>query len=176
MSYTREIPKLNLKFEVDLESLTCHCFLLKTGKRVWGYKFKNKESLIKTMDSQIKKTQDSKNSVIERRERKKQLTQETKNNIKVGDVYCYTFSYENTYRNFYEVTNIVKNKIFVKKLVTVTVEETSWASAKVKADKGNTFGEEILAKVNGVGLSIKRDIAYKVDNPETDVFYVSWGY
>jgi hypothetical protein len=173
MKYTREIKELNLKFEVDEEELVTYCKLAKTNKKVWAFRFNSLERMNKRIEEQIETTLAKKQAAQDRRDLKKVQSKETKETIKVGDVYLYTFSYENTYRTFYQVLE-VKPKIKVRQL-RVDRRDTSWASGYVTPVLNDFYGEEIIAKVSGKYLNIDRDLRCQKVDPKEE-FYVSSGY
>ena len=169
-------PELNLKFEIDLTegNIVGRCFLLKTNRRVWGWRFKDTKQLWEYVTKQIKQTEDSKLRVIQRREEKKQKTAETKKSIKVGDYYSHTFSYENTSVSFYVVSSIKGNTINLKRVRSVVVEAMGYGSEYVSP--GEAYGEEIKARINGEYLTVPRERGNLSKTTKDSKHYTSWGY
>lgn len=178
MNLVIEKPELNLKFEVEInpeiKMFIGRCYLLKTNRRVWGYRFKNEEQVFNEINSQIQKSLDSKRRVVERREEKKAKALETKKSIKVGDYYEHTFSYENTYVDFYVVSSIKGNTINVRKVSKVVVEQKGYGSEYIKP--GEAFGEEIKARINGEYLSVPTERGVLRKTAKDQTHYQSWGY
>lgn len=174
MEYVRELPELNLKFVVNTDTLIARAYKLKTNGNIWAYKFKSieriNELIQKEIDSVVSRQKRNKERAVER----KQRNEKAKADIKVGDIYCYTFSYENTYRHFYQVTRIVKTKIFVKR-IKVESKETAYCSADVRPIRDSFYGEEIQARLVSGYLTVGRDSgAQKASDDRW--YYTSWGY
>ena len=84
--------------------------------------------------------------ILEDKKRKEQLKIEKNikaSDVKVNDVFISTFSYENTYVTYYQVTKKDSlSTIYVKEIHYITVEETSMYSDKVVPDINNFVNDE----------------------------------
>lgn len=84
--------------------------------------------------------------ILEDKKRKEQLKIEKNikaSDVKVNDVFISTFSYDNTYVTYYQVTKKDSlSTIYVKEIHYITVEETSMYSDKVVPDINNFVNDE----------------------------------
>ena len=84
--------------------------------------------------------------ILEDKKRKEQLKIEKNikaSDVKVNDVFISTFSYENTYVTYYQVTKKDSlSTIYVKEIHYKTIEETSMYSDKVVPDINNFVNDE----------------------------------
>ena len=84
--------------------------------------------------------------ILEDKKRKEQLKIEKNikaSDVKVNDIFISTFSYENTYVTYYQVTKKDSlSTIYVKEIHYKTIEETSMYSDKVVPDTNNFVNDE----------------------------------
>ena len=106
------------------------------------------------------------------------------NPVKVGYIFVTSWGYDQTNREFYQVTEVAKSGLTatVRQIFCECVEETSWCSNKVKAIP-YAFKDSPAFKVrfsvsNGEPRFKDQDdhTAYLVKDPATETFHMSWGH
>lgn len=104
--------------------------------------------------------------------------------VKVGDVFVDSWGYDQTNVDFYEVTRTTKAKIELRPIASEHVEETGWASARVKPVPGYYTGAPRNLKTprayksgDTVYVYVRMNSfsnASKVEAPETYTAHCSW--
>lgn len=169
---------LGYVLEVEREALVARAFrVLKTGRKqkIWGYRFKNMSALIDYAEKYYK-------DIFERIEQKKHYKEEQKlkkarerDGVSVGDVFCYSWGWEQTNIDFYQVVEKLSNCfVMVRPIHCISIETTSWGSDRVKADIDAFSGEAEKVKLCGESFVRSCGHAYKVKNPKTESFHRSW--
>jgi hypothetical protein len=145
-------------------------------KQEWAYRFKSLDALLtfveKDYNSRIKSIESSATRKTERKENAKKQA----NSVNVGDIFCYSWGWEQTNVDFYQVVEKPSSAtVIVRPINYKTLEECSWASEYVRPVKDSFVGER-TEKVRLNGTSFKRSCGYasKVDSPETSKHYHSW--
>ena len=144
-------------------------------KKVFAYRFRNTDQMlehcVKYFNDKTKALQDE----IESKKARKIQNEIDKENVKVGDIFCYSWGWEQTNVDLWQVAEKPsKGTIIIRPISTITVEETSWASENCKADIDNFIGAEEKVRLNGGSFKRSCGYARKVQNPKTDTFYRSW--
>jgi len=146
----------------------------KQNKPLWHFRFKSVEKMEQHIDNEIQLKQNSyeysENYKAEMKAKRERLSK----SIKPGDIFNYSWGWEQTNQNFYQV---IKKKtpytLVVREIGCETVEELSWASAHVKPVKDSFFGEEFTVRLNMYG-GFKRSCGTANLINENDKFYKSW--
>ena len=164
---------------VNLEGLTASCARVSKRarfgqKQVFGYRFRSEERLVEyILDFYNGKVQSSINAEKEKAERKaKDL--EARKNVNVGDIFCYSWGWEQTNIDFYQV--VVKKgsaSVAVRPINHETVEETSWASENCRAVPNSFCGEAETVRLSGAYFKRSCGVACKMEDP-TEKRYRSW--
>lgn len=166
------------RFEYDTDTLIARLYQptpkgkYAKEKCVSAYKFQSKESMIKYYSESF-------NNYVDNLKRKQEYKAKRKaelynNDVKVGDVFCYSWGWEQTNVDFYQVVE-KPSKCFaiVRPIYATSVEETSWASDYVKPSKDSFIGEE-TERVRLTGDSFKRSCGHAIRTNLTDKHYRSW--
>lgn len=173
---------LKLILEVDIDSLVARCYKptpkakYSDKKQIWGYRFGNQEQLNEYIEKYISNKEKSVKDAEKRKAENKARDLKEREAVKVGDIFCYSWGWEQTNVNFYQVVEKPSaSTIIVREIGYKSLEETSWASEKVRPVKDSFISKE-TEKVRLSGKYFKRSCgdAIKVDNPETSSFYRSW--
>lgn len=92
--------------------------------------------------------------------------------LKVGSLLSYIWGYEQTNVEFFEVTAKKGKTVTLRKIAGETVEETGWASAKVRPCPGRFIGEPFTKRISAYGVSF----AHGSGCPTTaeSAHYCSW--
>jgi hypothetical protein len=172
------IGKEGHKLQIDLSALTAKLDRLTTRakygyKNVFYYKFKTEQKLLdycnEVYNNQIAQTE-TKSTYKEEQKVKKQQQQK---DVKVGDVFCYSWGWEQTNVDFYQVVSKPSPAtVIVKSISHETVEDCSWASDYVKPVKDSFCGEEMKVRLNGD--SFKRSCGHANLTNYSDKHYRSW--
>lgn len=145
-------------------------------KQIEGYKFKTEdrrdEYVLEYCNNKLKSIKDKEIYKAEQKE----LKAKQKALVEVGDVFNYSWGWEQTNQNFYQViSKPTPSTIIIKEISYDSIETTSWASEYVKPVK-DSFINDREEKVTLSGDSFKRSCGYanKVEDLETRKFYRSW--
>ena len=144
-------------------------------KKVYAYRFKDmvrlEEYCTEHYNNQIKFAQDE----INRKEALKIQNAKDSQNVQIGDIFCYSWGYDQTNVDFFQVTVKKGNvSVVVRQIHSETVEETSWASENCRAVIGAFIGtKEETVKLQGDYFKRSCGSARKMENP-TDTRYRSW--
>ena len=96
------------------------CFTNKSSKSRWYYQFKTYENFKRKVRETI---EDNNSSLKIKEERKKERLKP--HTLKVGDILCSSWGYDQTNVDFYIVTEVVgKNSVKIAKVSNITEEET----------------------------------------------------
>lgn len=160
---------------VDYDNLVAMTFIGKRSKPEWRYKFTSLEKMLKHIDNTISTQYNSNKTKEEQKAKDKILAKENRSKVQVGDIYCLTSSYENTYVDFYQITAKVSPSKVKAKRIGSTSRENGYASAYKKPIKNDFISEEETYTVSKYGnLRMGYYSAHKTD--ENSEHYTSWGY
>lgn len=73
---------------------------------------------------------------------------EIKAKVKVGDIFCSTWGYEQTNVDHFVVVRLTDKTVWLQPIGNVVVKEVGWASAYVKPDPSRIMGEPFRRKLN----------------------------
>jgi hypothetical protein len=112
---------------------------------------------------------------VERKAKQKLQKTEGAKNVQVGDIFCYSWGWEQTNLDFYQVTEKkTAATIKVRPIYFESVETTSWASENVKPVANDFRGDEFTVRLNGDSFKRSCGSANKIDKDEDRTFYRSW--
>ncbi len=106
-------------------SINAVCFVGKTIKPTWRYKFESEAVLTKYLDRTIEKHIAYKKNKSERAEQRKADKVEAINMVAIGDVFVECFSYEYTTVDFWQVISKRGAKLELKKIARTLVHSDS---------------------------------------------------
>ena len=172
------LGKEGYSLDIDTERNTAICNRIskrsKMGyKKAFAYGFGTEEKMIEYIVKYFNnKVEDAEKQLKVKEERKKKDS-EALDNIKVGDIFCYSWGWEQTNVNFYKVIER-KGKIsaVVREISYKSVETTSWASENVVPCPEEVIGKEETVRLNG--NYFKRSCGYARKTNATDKHYRSW--
>lgn len=171
-----ETPKdLNLEIRRNPDTQVAIFFGGKRTKPDCHYKYKT----IERMDEAIATYINDRREVLTYKEEQKRLRkiqqEELAGKIEVGDVFCYSWGYEQTNVNFYQVTEKKTAKTMkVREISYNSVEECSWGSDYVVPVKDSFINEkEDTVRVNTYG-GFKRSCGSASKTNFNDKHYRSW--
>jgi hypothetical protein len=111
---------------------------------------------------------------IQRKAERKSKALKERDSVKVGDIFCYSWGWEQTNVDMYEVIEKKsKASIVVRPIATETVQSTSWASENCRAVPGHFIGEPETVRLNGASFKRSSGSANKMQDPKKSV-YRSW--
>ena len=144
-------------------------------KMVFNYRFKTEQKMLEYVneyyDNKIKSIQDEK----DRKATLKLKDAEDKKNVKVGDIFSYSWGWEQTNVNLYQVVQKpTANSIIIREIAHETVKETSWGSENCKAVIDCFIGDEEKVRLGGDYFKRSCGSARKVENPDEATFHRSW--
>ena len=143
-------------------------------KKEFAYRFKDQTAALKyCLDFYNNKV-----AIFDRQEESKRLQKikkaEAAKNINVGDIFCYSWGWEQTNVDFYQVTEKKTDAtIKVRPISYETVEEVSWGSDYVTPCANEFVGEEFSVRLNGDGFKRPCGYAHKVEEKNSK-HYRSW--
>jgi len=167
----RVYADLKLEFHVDTKNLTCTFYKGKRGKPSWNYRFKTLERLQAHIDTEIRLAK----TALEEKEAHKKAQSKIQETIKVGDVFCYSWGWEQTNVDFYQIVSRKgKSTAVIRPIHLESVNETSWGSDEVIPCANDFIGEEEeTVRLNGERFKRSCGSAYKVDDL-TRKYHRSW--
>ena len=142
----------NYRVEADFENLIAQMFHGRAKKPSWRYRFRNTEH----MQSYINKAVENAEAVLKSRaERKAQIkanAEELRAAVKVGSIFCYSWGYEQTNINFYQVIEIKgKSTLIIREIAKESVKQTGWASDEVVPAVNQFVGAPETVRLNQFG-------------------------
>ena len=177
----RETPE-HLKLALYIQPLEdgfCKAMLFKgkQAKPLWHFRFKSEEKMEEYIKDEIQLKQNSfeysENYKAEAKAKRERLAKA----IKPGDIFNYSWGWEQTNQNFYQVIEKkTPYSMVVREIGYRTLEELSWASSHIRPIKDDFYEkEEFTVRLDQYG-GFKRSCgsANLVDNPETSKHYLSW--
>lgn len=143
----------NLQFflnQKDFENgrIVAKCFTNRSSKSRWYYQFKTYENF----ERKVRETIEDNNSSLKIKEeyKKERLKPHT---LKIGDILCSSWGYDQTNVDFYIVTEVVgKNSVKIAKVSNITEEETYHSDRVKPSDR--IVSKEKLCRVNGSRNSV----------------------
>lgn len=145
-------------------------------KAVWAYRFKSIEEMTKYISNDFDNRKASIEKNISSKQERKEKNKVISDGIQVGDIFCYSWGFEQTNVDFYQVVEKPsKATIIIRPIGHEVLETCSWASEYVRPVKDAFIGER-SEKVRLSGSYFKRSCGYatKIDNPKTSKHYHSW--
>ncbi len=103
---------------------------------------------------------------------KKAAAAEMSEKIGVGTLLHYSWGYEQTNAEFFEVTAKKGMTVTVRKIAAKTVETTGWASANVSACPGEFIGPPMKKRIGAYGVPFAHGSGYPTTAEKTH--YSSW--
>jgi len=179
MNYSKvEVPeKLPLEIWINEDELTIMYFEGRKQKPSKHIRYNSNESLQNAVDTLISNAEHKLQSVLMEKAVKKEKTLKIAEKIKVGDIFVYSWGWEQTNVNFYQVVEKSSPMtVVVREIGYETIEETSWASENVRPIKDSFISDELeKVRINSYGrFNRSCGSAFKVENPETSKHYRSW--
>ncbi len=176
-----QFNKLGFTLTVDSENLTATLTKISTRARLgyvrqWAYRFKDLARLEDYCETDL----NNRISIIASKEKRKidtkRKNEEELKNIKVGDVFCYSWGYEQTNVDFYQIIKRPSKSVaIVRAIGSETIKETSWCSSEVKPVK-DSFLKGGEFRVILKGDRFKRSCGSACKTNWEDKHYCSWGY
>ena len=142
-------------------------------KDVFHYRFKSEEKRTEYVNKWLENFKQSQANKIKRKEQAKKDKEQAIKNIKEGDIFCYSWGWEQTNVSFYQlISRKGKSSAVVREIALESVEECSWASDYVKPLKDNFISGEETVRLSGDYF--KRPHGYASLIGDTKKFYRSW--
>ena len=178
-----ETPEeLALEIHSNEDRLCVIYFGGKRGKPDDHYRYKTIEKLRTAIENKIKGAQEALEHKAEQKvavaEKAAKITEGTSQ----GDVFCYSWGWEQTNVDFYQVVEKKTAKsMIVREISCRTLSEASWASDYVRPEKDaflvrkdGTYKEETVRLNQWGGFNRSCGSANKIENPEESKHYRSW--
>lgn len=146
-------------------------------KQVWAYRFKSEDQMIKYVSNDYETRAKNIQSDLDYKAKRKEEAKQVSESVNVGDIFCYSWGWEQTNVDFYQVVSKPsKATIIVRAIGYESLETTSWASEYVRPVRDSFLKNSPEEKVRLNGRYFKRSCGYatKVENPETSKHYHSW--
>jgi len=158
---TRVYTELKLEFHVDSDNLTCTFYKGRKTKPNWNFRFKTLERLEAKIQYEIALAE----TTLDEKAVRKQAQLEVAKTIKVGDIFRYSWGWEQTNVDFYQVISRKgKSSLVIRPIGLVSVRETSWGSDEVIASANDFLGDEETVRLNGDRFKRSCGSAYKVED------------
>jgi len=145
---TRIVEDLKLEFHISTDpEFVARCYRGRKSKPSWSFRFKNEENMEARIAEEIQSAQDE----LDSKKAYKAEQDKIKDTIKVGDLFCYSWGWEQTNVNFYQViAKKGKSSLVIREINYETVEECSWGSDYVKPIANSFYkDEEETVRLNG---------------------------
>jgi len=172
------LGKEGYSLDINTENNTAICNRIskrsKMGyKQAFAYRFGTEEKMVEYIVNYFNNKLEDAEKQLKAKEERKKKDNEALNNIKVGDIFCYSWGWEQTNVNFYKIIER-KGKIsaVVREIGYKSVETTSWASENVVPCPEEVIGKEETVRLNGDYF--KRSCGYAKKTNPTDKHYRSW--
>ena len=147
---------------VNNKNRLCLVYWFKNSKKSYNYYYSNEDNRNDTIFDMISIIEYRLSEMLKHKASSMLKKEQNAENFKVGDVFCYSFGYDATYYNFYQVVKKVsKFKVLVKEIETETVGHEHF-DYKIKFLKDVFVGDEIKATINQYGLVIGGNDTSKV--------------
>lgn len=160
----------------DLDNLTACLFTGRKKNPTWHYRFKSEEQFNTYITKEVESLEKRYADQVERENAMKQRAIEEAEKVQVGDIYVYSWGWEQTNVNFYQVVEKPSPKtLVVREVRCESIEEASWASDYVKPVKDGFINEDTervrLNKWGGFTRSCGTASRIEVENSR---HYRSW--
>jgi hypothetical protein len=167
------IENKNYKVEADKDALIARMYVGRSKKPSWAYKFRNEEHMTNYINQQIANVESHFAQKAIWKEERKAKTEELKNQIKVGSIFCYSWGWEQTNIDFYQVTEIKGNKLTIREIGMRSVDEVSSMADHVVPVPNHFVGQPESVRLNSYG-SINRSCGTANLTDTTSKHYRSW--
>jgi len=178
MEIVNKFNGIGYTLEIDTAAIVARIYrTLKTGRvqLVNAYRFSKLESMIKYLETYYNDKLASIEAKKQYKEEKKTRNAIAREGVNVGDVFCYSWGWEQTNIDFYQVVEKQSASfIVVRPIHSKTIEETGWASDRVKASINSFKGVPERVKLCGNYFTRSCGNARKVENPNSESFHRSW--
>lgn len=164
---------LKLEIEIDQENLLAK--FTKGKRKPKTYRFKSINQMLKYIDDEVEMATDTLNRNLAYKDECKQKKEKVANEVKVGDVFCYSWGWEQTNIDFFQVLEKTSRYgMIVRAIRSKTKREISWGSEDCVPDIDNFMNSAEKVILNNRG-EIKRGngSAYLVTDITKGV-YRSW--
>lgn len=143
-------------------------------KKVFAYKFKSEQEMMDYVvtyyNNKIKQIEKDKQV---KAQRKSQYIQEAAN-VKIGDIFCYSWGYEQTNVDYFEViAKKGKLTIIVRPIAAQSVKQTSWGSDICRPIPHKFVGAPQTVRLSGDCFTRSFGLARKMEDP-TQTTHRSW--
>lgn len=176
----RTIKEAGYEFELTDLVARCHKPTPKAKwanrKLVFAHKFKSNQERDLYVENFLKRKNDALVAKAKSKEEAKIRNASKAKEVQVGDIFVYSFGYDQTNVSFYQVVEKPSSATaIIRPIGYESLETTSWASEYVRPVKDSFVGEK-TEKVRLSGNDFKRSCGYatKIENPETSKHYHSW--
>jgi len=167
------------KITIDKEPFIARCDRISPRanfgiKKVFAYRFKNELNMLNYVinfyNDKIKEEADE----IQRKAKIKAQDAIDKELVKTGDIFCYSWGWDQTNVDFFQVISKKgKASLVVRPINFRTVEECSWGSDYVQAVANDFCGEEQTVRLKGANFKRNCGSARLMKDP-TEKKYRSW--
>lgn len=139
---------------------------------------KTEERAAEVVKSYIERVAATARAKAERRASAKVAKATVAKTVTVGTIFCYSWGYEQTNIDYYEVVRVspTGGTVWVREIASKVIEQTSWASARVAPCPGQFVEKapEIKKVVGQYGISFAHGSGHVVKEGETH--HSSWGH
>lgn len=144
----------------------------KAGKPSDYYRVRSEESAMEVVERRVARAKASVAYRAERAAEKKERAAEMAEKLKVGTLLSYSWGYEQTNVDFFEITAKKGKTVTLRKIAAKTVKTTGWASANVRPCPGEFIGRPFTKRITPYGVSF----AHGIGSPTTaeSTHYCSW--
>lgn len=170
-------PELKIELHVNTNLNHAMCFRGRQKNASWHYRYKSAER----MEDQLAKFIEEETMMYNVRQDAENKMKAEKIKIaaaiKVGDIFNYSWGWEQTNQQFFEV---IEKKtpmtMVVREIACETIKELSWASSQVRPARGHFLenkDEKSVRLDKWGGFKCNHGRASKVENPDDSSFYSS---
>lgn len=171
-----DMPEFGIRVYKTPGETIARMYLGKSSKPQWAYRFKSETQMFDFITSEVEKVVKRKLTKLDAKADEKARIENEFKEVKVGDIFCCSWGYEQTNVDFYKLINLKGKKGTFIRVGYNTIEETSWCSSNIQCDPEDEFGETFTKLIQGKRFKVSSySSAYKMENPKA-LCNKSWGY
>lgn len=142
-------------------------------KPVAHYAVRDEDHAMKVVESEVASAKASAELKARMKAERAAQLKETKTKMKVGALLSYSWGYEQTQVEFFQVTKVTGSTVWLRPISAESVEETSWASDRVRPIRDAFCGPEFKKRINDYGVSFEHGCGRLIED-ESRTFHRSW--
>lgn len=147
----------------------------RSNKPVLRYYYESPAAALKAVRELVEETAKANAYAAEHKAEQASRKAKMLEKIQVGTILCYSWGYEQTNIDYFQVVDRTKASAKLRKIAAEKVADTGPFSSRVKPVRDQFVSDEVITKrINAYGVSFDHGIADPVAEGETH--YCSWGH